>query len=283
MKRWLHEPLLHFLVLGALIFAGYRWLAPDQPGTDEIVVTRGQQEHLVTAFTRTWQRPPTEAEFSNLVDDWVREEIAYREAKQMGLDANDTIIRRRLRQKLETLADDIVSMAEPTDQDLQRYLQENAEQYRSETRYSLQQIYFSTDRRGDQAGADAGQVLALLNNADASVDTTALGDPIPLPQDLDNERESAIAAQFGQLFVEGLQRLEEGQWAGPVRSGYGLHLVRIESMSPGRALALAEVRDEVLRDWSSEQRDAAMEQLYERLAERYTLSVEPMAEPAAAE
>jgi hypothetical protein len=110
---WIKEPLLHFIVLGALVFALYGFIGPDQPADDEIVVTRGQQEHLVTAFTRTWQRPPTQAEFTGIVDDWIREEIAYREGLRLGLDANDTIIRRRLRQKLEVLADDIVSMAEP--------------------------------------------------------------------------------------------------------------------------------------------------------------------------
>ena len=110
---WIKEPLLHFIVLGALVFGLYGFIGPDQPDDDEIVVSRGQQEHLVTAFTRTWQRPPTQSEFTGIVDDWIREEIAYREGQRLGLDANDTIIRRRLRQKLEVLADDIVSMAEP--------------------------------------------------------------------------------------------------------------------------------------------------------------------------
>ena len=113
MSNWLKEPLLHFLVLGALVFVLYTFIGPDAPSDDQIVVTRGQQEHLVMAFARSWQRPPSQTEFNGIVDDWIREEIAYREGLSMGLDTDDTIIRRRLRQKLEVIAEDIVSMAEP--------------------------------------------------------------------------------------------------------------------------------------------------------------------------
>ncbi len=142
MKRWLSEPLIHFLLLGALIFVAYNALAPDEGRDDDtrIVVSQGQQEHLVTAFSRTWQRPPTQEEFNGLVDDWIREEIAYREGLAMGLDTGDLIIRRRLRQKLELLAEDVISLDEPTDEVLQAYLDENTDDYRLEPRYSLRQI-----------------------------------------------------------------------------------------------------------------------------------------------
>jgi hypothetical protein len=276
LKKWLNEPLLHFLVLGALIFALYAWLTPNQPGSGEIVLTRGQQEHLITAFSRTWQRPPTAAEFNGLVEDWLREEIAYRESRQMGLDSNDTIIRRRLRQKLETLADDIVSMSEPSDEQLQAYLQENSEAFQAEPRYTLQQVYFSPDRRGEQAAQDAEQALLLLNTGGELINPADIGDPLPLPRQLEQEREAAIAAQFGQVFVDGLRGLETGEWQGPLRSGYGLHLVRIERYSPGRPLTLDEARAQVQRDWANQQRQQAMDMLYQRLGERYTFTIEPL-------
>ena len=167
MFNWLKEPLLHFIVLGALVFAWYSFVGPDNPADDEIIVTRGQQEHLVTGFTRTWQRPPTQAEFTGIVDDWIREEIAYREGLGMGLDVNDTIIRRRLRQKLEVLAEDIVSMAEPTEEILQQYLEENRSAYTLEPTYTLRQIYFSVDDRGATAEQDAEQALLLLETDSA--------------------------------------------------------------------------------------------------------------------
>lgn len=276
MKRWLKEPLLHFLLLGALIFVYYNWASSDEPDADQIVLSQGQQEHLITLFSRTWQRPPTNDEFSNLVDDWIREEIAYRESQQMGLDANDIIIRRRLRQKLEALAEDIVSMSEPTELELQAYLDANQEDYRAEARYSLQQVYFSLDRRGEQAMDDARAQLAAWQSSERAPGSEPVGDSLPLPARFENTRESEIAAQFGAVFVEDIGTLEVGSWQGPVRSGYGLHLVNIGSRTPGRALKLEEARQAVLRDWSSEQRSNAIDRLYERLGQRYELVIEPL-------
>src|SRR5579872_6833062 len=112
------EPLFHFLVLGAVIFVAHGLITrhkTDKPG--EIVVTQGAVENLVTGFTRTWQRPPTEGELQGLVRDYIREEAAYRAALAAGLDRDDMIVRRRLRQKLEFLADDLATRTEPTGAD----------------------------------------------------------------------------------------------------------------------------------------------------------------------
>lgn len=274
--KWLKEPLVHFMVLGALVFAGYALTRSGMPGTGEIVVTRGQQEHLLTTFSRTWQRPPTQQEFSALVDDWIREEIAYREGRRMGLDENDTIIRRRLRQKLEMLAEDVVSLAQPDDTVLQAWLEQHQQDYQQEPRYTLQQVYFSRDRRGEAAAADAEQALVLLDAGDALVDPATLGDPLPLPSRLTGERIGSIAAQFGSIFATGISDLPTGRWQGPVESGFGLHLVRIEEVVPGRALGLDEARAAVLRDWQGQQRRDTLERLYQRLAEQYSVTIEPM-------
>jgi len=273
--NWLKEPLLHFLVLGGLIFTAYAWLVPDQPGEDEIVVTQGQQEHLVLTFTRTWQRPPSEVEFTALVDDWIREEIAWREGLRMGLDEGDTVIRRRLRQKLELLAEDVVALAPPEDAALQAWLDQHPEDYELEPRFTLEQVYFSRDQRGAAVTTDAEQALVLLNSQDPTLDPQSLGDPLPLPGRFDNERQGALAAQFGSGFAEALQGLEIGAWQGPVESGFGLHLVRVEQAAPGRPLGLDEAREQVLRDWQNQQRLDNLERMYQRLAERYRVVVEP--------
>lgn len=273
---WIKEPLLHFIVLGALVFALYGFIGPDKPADDEIVVTRGQQEHLVTAFTRTWQRPPTQAEFSGIVDDWIHEEIAYREGLGMGLDIDDTIIRRRLRQKLEVLAEDIVSMAEPTEEILQQYLEENQSAYTREPVYTLRQIYFSVDERGASAAQDAGQALLLLNTDSTLTNAENVGDPLSLRHRFVGERESALAATFGNEFADGLRDFEPGKWQGPIRSGYGLHLVLVEEFSAGHALTLEEAERDVRRDWANEQRVMGIDRLYDELRQRYTITVEPM-------
>ena len=130
-SRWIREPLFHFLVLGAALFAVFSVTSDrDQPGEGEIVVSAGKIEHLTALFARTWQRPPTRQELEGLINDYVREEAAYRRGMAMGLDQDDTIIRRRIRQKLDFIADDLASLAEPTEEELAAYLAEHPEDFR---------------------------------------------------------------------------------------------------------------------------------------------------------
>ncbi|KPK54220.1 MAG: hypothetical protein AMS22_06170 [Thiotrichales bacterium SG8_50] len=275
---WMKEPLVHFLVLGALVFALYSYIGPDAPADDEIVVSRGQQEHLVTAFTRTWQRPPTQAEFTGIVDDWIREEIAYREGQRLGLDSNDTIIRRRLRQKLEVLADEIVSMAEPGEEMLQEYLEDNIENYTLEPVYTLRQVFFNVDERGAAADQDAEQALLLLETDSVLTNPENLGDRLSLAHRQVRKTESELAALFGRDFAGNLVDLEAGKWQGPVLSGYGLHLVLVEEFVPGRPLTLEEAERDVRRDWDNQQRVKAIDTLYEEFRKDYTITIEPIAD-----
>jgi hypothetical protein len=210
----LKEPLLHCLLLGALIFVAYDFVSTDAPADDEIVVSRAQQQRLIDAFSVTWKRPPTQKEFQGIVDNWIREELAYREAVALGLDTDDTIIRRRLRQKLEVLADDIVSIIEPTTDELQRFLVENQADYAEEPMYSLRQIYFSLDARGSPAQQDAEQALLLLQTDGQLTNPETLGEPSPLPHRLVGEREPGIATRFGREFVAALEDMEPGRGRG---------------------------------------------------------------------
>lgn len=275
--RWLKEPLIHFLVLGGLIFAWYAHVTAGRPGAGEIRVTRGVQQHLLTAFSRTWQRAPSQKEFQGLISDWIRGEIATREAMKMGLDTDDVIVRRRLRQKLELLAEDISSAKQPDEAQLRQYLQEHQADYLEEPVYTLEQVYFSEDQRGTAAQRDAEQALVLLTTGGELVDPATVGDPLPLPHRFENARVGSLAAQFGARFVEELKGLEPGRWQGPIHSGFGLHLVRIEHYTPGRPMTLDEARDQVQRDWSDQRRREAIDSLYQRLGEKYKVTVEPLA------
>jgi len=276
MSKWLKEPLLHFLLLGGLVFIVYDLLAGRGGAPGEIFISRGQQENLLNTFGRTWQRPPTPEEYRGLLRDYVRQEIAYREARAMGLDEDDIVIRRRLRQKLELLAEDVAALAAPTDDQLQAYLDRNADDFRIEPRLTLRQVYFSRDRRGTAAGQDAETLLQRIGTDGPDGDFGQFGDPLPLPERIEDLRESEIARMFGRTFVEGLQGLEPGRWAGPVESGFGLHLVFIESREAGRAPELADVHDAVQREWLSERRREAVDTLYQRLAENYSIEIEPL-------
>jgi hypothetical protein len=269
------------VLLGAIIFLVYDQVAGKGSAPDEIFISRGQQENLLNTFGRTWQRPPTPEEFQGLLQDYVRQEIAYRESREMGLDQDDIVIRRRLRQKLELLAEDVASLAAPTDQDLQSYLEANVEDFAIEPRLTFRHVYFSRDRRGEDAGEDAAQLLQRIATGGPAGDFEQLGDPLPLPFELRDIRESEVARLFGTVFTDGLKGLEVGQWSGPVESGFGLHLVFLEAREAGRLPGLPEVRDAVQREWLSERRREAVDSLYERLAENYSIEIESLIDPQA--
>jgi len=279
MLKWLREPLIHFLLLGALIFIGYQQFGRGESDGKSIFISRGQQDNLINTFARTWQRPPSADEFKGLLDDFVRQEIAYREGVAMGLDEDDIIIRRRMRQKLELLVEDVAAQTPPSDAELQTFLTEHMADYRLEPTFNLRQVYFSSDRRGDAARIDADLALqALLADPQVS-GWEQLGDPLPLPSELKETSNGEISRMFGAMFGTGIESAQPGVWSGPVESGFGLHLVFVESVAEARSPSLGEVYDEVQRDWFSERRGAAVDALYSRLAENYRIEVEPPAEP----
>jgi PPIC-type PPIASE domain len=269
----LREPLLHFLLLGATIFGAHRLRSnahATQPGN--IVVTEGRIEALVAAFTRTWQRPPTASEREGLIRDYIREEVYVREAIALGLDQDDMVIRRRLRQKLEFVSEDLTGPAEPTDGQLGAYLTAHPDAFRVEPRFTFRQVFLNPHRRGEQFSSDAARLLAGLQRAGADPDT--LGDSSLLDHEIKAMPASLVAAQFGDEFTAALSELPSGQWQGPVASVYGAHLVLVGDRTDGRVPALEEVRDVVRRDWTNAQRTEASEQLYHALLQRYTVVVE---------
>lgn len=280
MKRFLREPLLHFLLLGGLLFAVQALRGERGAPAEAIRVSAGDIEHLATLFERTWMRPPTAAELDGLIDDHVRTEAAWREARAMGLDRDDAVLRRRLRQKLEFLAEELAAQAQPTDAELERFLEAHAEVFRDEARTSFRQVYFSPEKRGSAVEADVRALLARLV-ADPADDGGELGDASLLPEGLELARASEIDAQFGAGFEAGLATLAPGVWSGPLDSSYGLHLVLVSAREPGRMPALAEVRAAVEREWFAERRLQGIEDFYRGLLERYQVSIE--GRPAAAE
>ena len=272
-RRWLREPLVHFLALGAVLFAVSHWRDGPGSASSRILITPGQIDSLVAVFSRTWMRPPTELELKRLVDESVREEIAAREAAAIGLDRDDTVIKRRLRQKLEFLAEDGLDQAPVTDAELQAWFEKHPDRYQAEPEVAFRQLYLSPDRRGETIEPDAKALLAKLAAAGRDVGAD-LGDPSMLPRDVERSTRSSIAGQFGEQFAEAVMKIEPGRWAGPVRSGYGLHLVWVEAQQAGRMPALDEVRPEVERDVAAERRRQRIDAMYVQLLSRYKVVVE---------
>jgi hypothetical protein len=270
----LREPLLHFLLLGAAIFGAYGFLSnarATQPG--HIVITQGRIEALIAAFSRTWQRPPTASERDGLIRDYVREEVYVREAIALGLDQDDMVIRRRLRQKLEFVSEDLSSQADPTDGQLRAYLTAHQAAFRVEPQFTFRQVFLDPRRRGDKLSRDAARLLAGLRRA--GVDPDTVGDASLLDHSFEAVPASQVAAQFGDQFAEALSELPSGEWRGPVFSTYGPHLVLIDDRTDGRVPALEEVREVVRRDWANAQRAEVSEKYYQALLRRYTVTVEP--------
>ena len=178
----LKEPLLHFLLLGAALFVADAVFNRDNPAAQsEILVSAGQIETLAATFTKVWQRPPNAQELKAQIDQYVKEEMLSREAIALGLDRNDTVIRRRLQQKMEFLAEDFAAASDPTEVELTDYLTKHADQFTEEPRYTFRQIFLSPDKRGENLWADATQLLADLKNQGTEVDIAELGDSTLLP------------------------------------------------------------------------------------------------------
>ncbi|MEH7877279.1 MULTISPECIES: peptidylprolyl isomerase [Rhizobium] len=274
-KRVLREPLIHFLLLALLIFAGYGLLsggdADNKP--DTIVVTEPKIEQMATVFAKTWQRPPSAEELKGLIDDYLKEEILVRQALQLGLDRDDTVVRRRLRQKMEFLNVADAEALAATDAELDAYLKANASVFEIDPMLAFQQVFLSPQRRGDTIAKDATSVLEALR-INPATDRALFGDPTLLPPDLSLSSKTSIGQTFGAEFAEELDKAPLGQWTGPVDSGFGLHLIRVTQRMPGRVPALDEVRDAVVREWTNAKRAQLEDQRFAELLKRYAVTIE---------
>jgi hypothetical protein len=273
--RWLREPLVHFLAIGALLFLVFNWRGGGGPSSSRIVITPGQIDSMVAGFVRTWQRPPTDQELKGLVDDYVREEMATREAMAIGLDRDDTVIRRRLRQKLEFVAEDTIDAAPATEAELQAWLGAHPELFTTEPQIAFRQVYLSPDRRGAAIDADARMLLARLAAAGPSAAIDHVGDVLMLPGEVSHASRTDVARQFGDEFADAILKVEPGRWTGPLRSGYGLHLVFVRERKDERLPGLAEVRPIVEREFLSDRRKRRLNEMYEQMLARYRVTVEP--------
>ncbi len=275
MKRFLREPLVHFLLLGAILFliGAMRDDGGAGPTGSRIAITPGVVERLLEGFEMTWRRPPTESEFRGLMEDFLKEEVLYREALAMGLDQGDQIIRRRMRQKIEFMTADFVGSIEPEEADLQAYLEADPERYRMDAVLSFRQVFVRSEGDDQGAARRAEDLLATLRS-NPETDPMSVGDPFLFPSFFGDMSEAGIANTFGPEFQAAVLELPVGEWSGPIRSAYGLHLVRVDAKDPGRIPELAEVREAVYRDLVSERTGQAEQAYFEGLLSQYTVTVE---------
>lgn len=271
MKKFLAEPLLHFLLIGALLFVLFEVLrSPGDVSDRRIVITQSDIEALQANFARTWQRPPTMQELPGLIEEKVRGEIAYREAVAMGLDVNDAYVKQRMKAKLEFMLEDISTLDQPTDQELADYLAQHPEKFRREAQVSFVQVYL-----GEQPSEqEAARVLAQLTEAGADAELETYGKSIMLPLAVTASPLSVVDRRFGSGFTAQLEGFPVGQWQGPVVSSYGYHLVQVNGRVAAMDPPLEAVRREVTRELVAERIKTVKETTYAGLREQYEVVIE---------
>jgi hypothetical protein len=273
--KLLREPLVHFLVLGAGLFLLYGLVADYEPErVDLIVIDEQEISRLSEQFQRTWMRPPQPRELRGLVDDLVKEEILYREALALGLDQDDLVVRRRMRQKMEFLEADLVEHKQPTDAELQVYLDSHAEQFALPDRYSFRQVFFSPELSGDDPETRANRLLARLRTDPSLADASqSLGDATLLPPSVWLDSRPEIASVFGAELADAVMHAELNAWSGPYRSAYGWHLVHLIAREKGGLPPFEQLRPRVEREWFNQRRQEANERFYQALRQRYSIEI----------
>jgi len=270
----LKEPLFQFLVLGAALFGLFHLVGSRKADAPEkIVVSSARIDNLADGFARTWRRPPGKEELQGLIDDYIRDEVFYREGRAAGLDRDDVIIRRRVRQKMEFFAED-ASVPEPSEAELAAYLAVNPERFKTEDRLTFRHVFLSATRRGAAIDRDSRQVSDTLVLSAAAADAEVIGDPFLLGEEFHAVSLTELEGIFGDVFAKRVSVMEQGRWQGPIPSSFGQHFVYVSERIQGGVPPLDAIRDAVRREWSNARRLEAEQKLYRSLRERYEIVVE---------
>ena len=270
MRRLLREPLLQFLVLGLALFAAYRLFAGEGEGGRTITIDEPRVALMREQFHATWSRDPTPAELRNLVDTAIRDEMLYREGESLGLGRDDPVVMRRIRQKYEVLAEELLDEAPPTDAVLEQWRVAHVTTYARPAVVTFSQILLVTEESKGDAGAAAE---AARRSLAGGTDAASLGIRTLLPAHEDSVGLDRVARDYGDAFADALRSAPIGEWEGPVQSGYGAHLARVETRIEGRTPSLEEIRTQVMHDWEAARRERALDAKLAELRRKYDVVV----------
>lgn len=248
-RNFIHQPLVHFLLIGVLLFFVYYQVNPDALIKDSIVINDDQVERMVLVFQKEWNRSPTEEEMKGLLNRYLQQEVYYRKALHMNLDQNDEIIRRRLEQKLRFVTSDLANLTQPTNEELRKFYITNKQKYLNPKKITFSHIYFNTDKRKD-AEKDAKAVLNNLKTKDTNIlSITQKGDPFPFASQIDSLSATDIDKSMGDGFSVSLEKMPLGKWSGPILSGYGYHLVFVQCIKSNSEKDFGSIKEELMRDY----------------------------------
>ena len=275
MKRLLREPLIHFLLIGVALFAVYHYLQPARgaaPSSKQIQLSLDELAQLAALFQSQWRRDPTPEEFGRMVEQKVQSEVLYREAMAMGLDKDDEIVKRRMAQKMQFLAEDVAAAREPTTQELKSWFEKNSATFALPPRLSFRHLYFSPDRRGTHARDDAASALARLAGQPQDAKAAeGIADPFMFQDYYRDRAPDYLGKEFGPQFAQAVEKLAPGSWRGPVESGFGWHLVFVDAVIAGRVPAFEEIESDVKTAWLAEQKAVTWDKAYKEMRAKYTV------------
>jgi PPIC-type PPIASE domain len=274
-QKLLGEPMLHFLLIGIALFGAYRWVSPGDSGGRRIVITQGVVDDLVTQHVAARGRKPSTTELNHLIESYVRDEILYREGVRLGLERDDIVVKRRVRQKIEMIAEEDASTRAPMDADLSAYLTANQARFVQPAILTFEQVFLGQPTSGHGVVHAVGVTREALRSG---TDPENLGKPTLLPYRMTRTPADLVARDFGGSFAGALEKVPVGEWVGPIDSSFGSHYVRVSDRTPAVAPQLAAVRDHVVREWENERRQRARNDAYAKMRGEYHVSIET--EPA---
>jgi hypothetical protein len=270
-RTLLGEPMLHFLLIGIALFGVYRWVSPGDSGGRRIVITQGVVDDLVTQHVAARGREPSTTELNHLIESYVRDEILYREGVRLGLERDDIVVKRRVRQKMEMIAEEDASTRAPTDADLSAYLAENQARFVQPAILTFEQVFLGQPTSGPGV---VHAVAVTREGLRSGTDPEKLGKPTLLPYRMTLTPADLVARDFGASFAAALERVPVGEWVGPIDSSFGAHFVRVSNRAPAVAPQLTAVRDQVVREWENERRQRARNDAYTKMRGEYQVSIE---------
>ncbi len=273
-RRFFGEPFIQFLILGGLLFLFVSYIQQQKDRqTREITVSNEQVGLMMMNYKAQTGTLPTKLQLDAMIDDYIREEILYREAKKIGLDKEDEIIKRRLAQKFDFLQTDLTQIPAPSEETLQQFYSNNSALFRDSATVSFSHIYFSTDNSNDSIAKQRALTVLLQLKQTNLQRAPEKGDRFPLQYDYTNQSALDLRQNFGdkqllhELFKEPLNT-----WVGPYQSGYGWHLVYITKIDSAMVIPFASIKEEVKMQYIDAEKTKQYKNFFEQLSKKYIIN-----------
>ena len=269
----LRDPLLHFCVLGLLLFVVYDQL---NPGNDEAVieVSPARIVQIKRLWQMQWQRQPTDKEIDQQIESYIREQVLSREAIAMGLDKNDSVIRRRLMQKVDFLLDDVEAVEAVDEAAVRAFYQDNLLQFRSEAMFSFHHVYINPEKHANPV-AELSVLLKQFRKQPVDLNKLAeYGDNFSSGSVFSRQSRSQVNRIFGSGFAESVSELALQKWVGPITSGYGQHLLLLTDYQPPAQPHFEQVSEQVEESYRWQRRQDLKQQAYQKLRQRYRVVID---------